>query len=205
MISERLLNDSGFSGHFRDHGFASCYGQDEDVCEAPWTAGFRAGIVLNPSGATEPKTGTSERHVGNSFGLLRSPWNMRAEPAVVRSRKSCGRKNDLQFPDCTSFINQQHDFDNFEDYVVNLQVWSLRRCTDTDSGTKRLARHAGHRWSFCSSGGPRRSSATTASAASSTTTTTTTTSPTTTATSPGGRRRGSGGTRAGFNDARGVS
>jgi len=122
VISERLLNDSGFSGHFRDHGFASCYGQDEDVCEAPWTAGFREGIVLNPSGATEPKTGTSERHVGNSFGLLRSPWNMRAEPAVVRSRKSCGRKNDLQFPDCTSFINQQHDFDTFEDYVVNLQV-----------------------------------------------------------------------------------
>ena len=127
VISAKLLNESGFKGHFKTHGFASCVGQDVEVCEQLWRAGFRFDMDEGVDegeldGFTEDRTGVSERHLGNSFGLLRSPWNMRAEPTLVRSRKMCGTANNAQFPDCTSFIAQQRLYDTFEDYVVNLQV-----------------------------------------------------------------------------------
>ncbi|KAH8095699.1 phosphatase [Aureococcus anophagefferens] len=67
LLSERLFNDSGFAGHFRTNGFASCYGQTDDVCTYPALSLLR-------------QKKASTMHQGNAFGLLRSPWNQRGEP-----------------------------------------------------------------------------------------------------------------------------
>ena len=109
LLSEKLFNDSGFSGHFRDHGFASCYGQTDDVCTYPALSLLR-------------QKKASTMHQGNAFGLLRSPWNQRGEPTVVRSRKMCGSANNAQFPDCVAWAQQQGMYTSFADYMIQLQV-----------------------------------------------------------------------------------
>ena len=109
VLSEPLYARAGLAGHFYNHSFSSCYGQDVEVCSTAAMSALR-------------DDGDSQRHMGNSFGLLRSPWNMRAAPTITRSRRMCGSANNAQFPDCTSYIIQQADYATFEDYVVNLQV-----------------------------------------------------------------------------------
>ncbi|KAH8053683.1 hypothetical protein JL720_14642 [Aureococcus anophagefferens] len=109
LLSERLFNDSGFAGHFRTNGFASCYGQTDDVCTYPALSLLR-------------QKKASTMHQGNAFGLLRSPWNQRGEPTVVRSRKMCGSANNAQFPDCVAWAQQQGMYTSFADYMIQLQV-----------------------------------------------------------------------------------
>ena len=109
VLSEALYARAGLAGHFSNHSYASCYGQSAGVCPEQTISGLRA-------------DGDSQRHMGNSFGLLRSPWNMRAAPTITRSRKMCGSANNAQFPDCTSYMTQQAAYADFADYVVNLQV-----------------------------------------------------------------------------------
>ena len=70
VMSRQLFSDSGFSGRWLEGNFATCYGQSAEVC--PKT-------VVG-------KLGNMSEHQRNSFGLLRSPWNMRAESTIVRSR-----------------------------------------------------------------------------------------------------------------------
>ena len=109
LLSEKLFNDSGFAGHFRTNGFASCYGQTDDVCTYPALSLLR-------------QKKASTMHQGNAFGLLRSPWNQRGEPTVVRSRKMCGSANNAQFPDCVAWAQQQGMYTSFADYMIQLQV-----------------------------------------------------------------------------------
>ena len=108
-VTVGLANRSGFSGHFLTQGFASCYGQSDDVCTHPSTELLRS-------------AGASTSHQANAFGLLRSPWNQRKEPTVIRARKMCGGANNAQFPDCVAWAQQQSLYSSFTDYMINLQV-----------------------------------------------------------------------------------
>jgi len=47
---------------------------------------------------------------------------MHAGEHVIRSQKMCGTANNAQFPDCTAIVDNQENYDNFADYVVNLQL-----------------------------------------------------------------------------------
>ena len=59
-------------------------------------------------------------HMANSFGLLRAPWNMRAEATVVRSNRMCGASNNDQFPSCTAVIAQQRSYATWSEYILAL-------------------------------------------------------------------------------------
>mmetsp|Transcript_32701 Transcript_32701/g.86398 ORF Transcript_32701/g.86398 Transcript_32701/m.86398 type:complete len:747 (+) Transcript_32701:94-2334(+) len=132
LMTEELVKSSGVDtiewGKFKSMSLGSCYGQKPGVCE-----GSYGNLTLD-----------AQAHVANSFGYLRSPWNMNAEAPLIRSNKMCGHANSLQFPDCNAIIANQEDYTDFADYVLNLQDsphgtvhiftgGAFGKCTDTYS------------------------------------------------------------------------
>ena len=91
------------AGHYREHSYAGCYGQDstDAGCDIVSRNEFR-----HTDDNTDNFTKWSDKHVVNAYGLLRSPWNMNAAKHVVRSGDMCGIKNDAQFPNCVAIMNQ---------------------------------------------------------------------------------------------------
>lgn len=131
LLTGDLVKSSGIDliegGKFTSMSLGSCWGQEPDVCE-----------TLGEYPIAEPD------HVANAFGFLRSPWNMNAKPALIRSKKMCGMANSFQFPDCTAIIDNQQTYDSFADYIINLQLsphgtvhiftgGAFGECTDTYS------------------------------------------------------------------------
>merc|ERR1711998_771638 len=112
LVTKDLMDSSGINliedGWFEERSFASCYKQKPSVCN---DSHVKEDDIENPAG-----------HVMNSFGYLRSPWNMHAGEHVIRSQKMCGESNNVQFPDCTAIVTNQEDYTDFANYVINLQL-----------------------------------------------------------------------------------
>jgi len=109
ILTQELVDNAGITGYFRKHGFASCHGQVEGVCdrkEATKMWEYDASVV----------------HQANAFGRLRSPWNMNSGKELIRSQQLCGFPNDYQFPDCASLADQYEKYDSLGDYTIQLQL-----------------------------------------------------------------------------------
>ena len=79
LVTTELMESSGVNlvedGWFESRSFASCYKQRPSVCN---DSHVKTDDITNPSD-----------HVANSFGYLRSPWNM-------HSSTSCSLKPEMQ-------------------------------------------------------------------------------------------------------------
>lgn len=96
-VNDKFYDDTGIAvdSFYRTHSYAACF-QDKDMCGA-----FPRVIP----------------RVTNAYGLLRSPWNVNAEPELTRSQDLCGRTNNNQFPDCQALVSQQNALYSYMDYV----------------------------------------------------------------------------------------
>ena len=118
MLNEQFFEDSMIEGHYREHSYAGCYGQDsntESGCSSMGRNQFRE------KEDADPFLQWADKHVENAYGQLRSPWNLNSNPHVTRSGDMCGTRNDAQFPDCMSIIKQQEDYNTFSEWVLQMQ------------------------------------------------------------------------------------
>jgi hypothetical protein len=118
MLNEAFFEDSMIEGHYREHSYAGCYGQDSNTESGCSTKGRNQ---FREKADADSFLQWADKHVENAYGQLRSPWNLNSNPHVTRSGDMCGTKNDAQFPDCMSIINQQEVYNTFAEWVLQMQ------------------------------------------------------------------------------------
>eukprot|EP00615_Pteridomonas_danica_P004650 CAMPEP_0114344094 /NCGR_PEP_ID=MMETSP0101-20121206/11150_1 /TAXON_ID=38822 ORGANISM="Pteridomonas danica, Strain PT" /NCGR_SAMPLE_ID=MMETSP0101 /ASSEMBLY_ACC=CAM_ASM_000211 /LENGTH=473 /DNA_ID=CAMNT_0001479247 /DNA_START=787 /DNA_END=2208 /DNA_ORIENTATION=+ len=122
VLNDDFFEASMIDGHYREHSYAGCYGQDDTFgeegnggCDSVQRDRFKQ------TGGNDEFLKFADKHVANSYNMLRSPWNMNGNGHVTRSGDMCGMKNDEQWPDCMSIISQQEKYNTFQDWILNVQ------------------------------------------------------------------------------------
>jgi hypothetical protein len=121
-LDKTFFENSMIEGHYREHSYAGCFGQEDSDGE-----GGNGGCNsvqrdrFKQTGGQNAFVAFADKHVVNSYGLMRSPWNMNGDKKVVRSGDMCGMKNDEQWPDCMAILGQQEKYNTFSDWVLNVQ------------------------------------------------------------------------------------
>jgi hypothetical protein len=126
-INDVFFESSMIEGHYREHSYAGCYGQDNDSDSPNEKEGGNGGCNtvqrsrFKQTGGNDEFLKYADKHVMNSYNLLRSPWNMNGDKHVIRSGDMCGMKNDEQWPDCMAITSQQEKYNTFKEWVLNVQ------------------------------------------------------------------------------------